>query len=59
MKKLLSVNDVAEYLDVPKSTIRYWCFTKKLRHYKIGRHLKFDRTDVDEYLESNLIVERR
>jgi excisionase family DNA binding protein len=54
MKKLLSVNDVAEYLDVPKSTIRYWCFTKKLRHYKIGRHLKFQQTDISEYLESNL-----
>ncbi|MBT3880696.1 MAG: helix-turn-helix domain-containing protein [Candidatus Scalindua sp.] len=58
MKKLLSVNDVAEYLDVPKSTIRYWCFTKKLRHYKIGRHLKFDRIDINEYLESNLIERR-
>ena len=58
MKRLLSVDDVAEYLGVPKSTIRYWCFTKKLRHYKIGRHLKFEQTDIDEYLESNL-VERR
>jgi excisionase family DNA binding protein len=58
MKKLLSVNDVAEYLDVPKSTIRYWCFTKKLRHYKIGRHLKFEKSDIDKFLESNLIERR-
>ena len=58
MKKLLSVDDVAEYLGVPKSIIRYWCFTKKLRHYKIGRHLKFQETDISEYLESNLIERR-
>ena len=57
MKRLLSVNDVAEYLDVPKSTIRYWCFTKRLRHYKIGRHLKFDKSDLDKFLESNLVEE--
>jgi len=58
MKKLLSVDDVAEYLDVPKSTIRYWCFTKRLRHYKIGRHLKFEKLDIDKFLESNLIEGR-
>ena len=58
MKKLLSVDDVAECLGVPKNTVRYWCFTKRLRHYKIGRHVKFKQTDIDEFLESN-IVERR
>ncbi len=57
MKKLLSVDDISEYLDVPKSTIRYWCFTKKVRHYKIGRHLKFDKPDLDKFLESNLVEE--
>jgi len=58
MKKLLSVNDVAEYLDVPKSTIRYWCFTKRLSHYKIGRHLKFEKSVIDKFLESNFVEER-
>ena len=57
MKKLLSINDVAKALDIPKSTIRYWCFTKKIRYYKIGRHLKFDEKDVKEYIESNLVEE--
>jgi len=58
MKKLLSVDNVSEYLGVPKSTVRYWCFTKKLRHYKIGRHLKFEKNDIDKFLESNLIEGR-
>ena len=58
MKRLLSVDDVAEHLGVPKSTIRYWCFTKKLRHYKIGRHLKFEESDLEKFLESNLIEGR-
>ncbi|MBT7350014.1 helix-turn-helix domain-containing protein [candidate division WWE3 bacterium] len=57
MKKLLSVNDVAEYLGVPIGTVRYWRFTKKLRCYKLGRHVKFKQSDIDEFLESN-VVER-
>ena len=55
MKKLLNVSEVAEYFGVPEATIRYWCFTKKVRHYKIGRHLKFDKSDLDKFLESNLV----
>ncbi|MCP5006985.1 MAG: helix-turn-helix domain-containing protein [Planctomycetes bacterium] len=58
MKKLLSVGDISEYLGVPKATIRYWCFTKKLRHYKIGRHLKFEEVDIVKFLESNLVEGR-
>ena len=58
MKKFLNVEEVAEYLDVPKATIRYWCFTKKLSYYKIGRHVRFDKSDIEKFLESNL-VERR
>ncbi len=55
MKKLLGIKDVAEFLGVPEGTIRYWVFTRKLRHYKIGRHLRFDKEDLDKFLESNLV----
>ncbi len=56
--KLLSVDDVSESLGVPKSTIRYWCFTKRISYYKIGRHLKIEKSELEKFLESNL-VERR
>lgn len=55
MKKLLNVNDVAQLLDVPKATIRYWCFTKRIKYYKIGRHLKFDEKDIERFVESCLV----
>ncbi len=54
MKKLLSVSEVAEFLGVPEGTIRYWVFTRKIRHYKIGRHLRFDKEDLEKFLESCL-----
>ncbi len=55
MKKLVGVKEASEYLDTPEGTIRYWCFTKKLRHYKLGKRLKFDREDLDQFIESNLV----
>lgn len=57
MKELLGVKEIAKYLGVPEGTIRYWCFTKRIRHYKLGRHLKFDRVDLDQFIESNLVEE--
>lgn len=57
MKELLGVKEIAKCLGVPEGTIRYWCFTKRIRHYKLGRHLKFDRKDLDQFIESNLVEE--
>ena len=55
--KLMGVKEASEYLDTPESTIRYWCFTKKLRHYKLGKRLKFDKVDLDKFIEANLVEE--
>ena len=57
MKELLGVKEAAKYLGIPEGTIRYWCFTRKLRHYKLGKRLKFDRVELDKFIESNLVEE--
>ena len=57
MKELLDVKEAAEYLSMPEGTVRYWVFTRKLRHYKLGKRLKFDRADLDKFIESNLVEE--
>ncbi len=57
MKELLGVKEASKYLDIPEGTIRYWVFTRQLRHYKLGKRLKFDRADLDKFIESNLVEE--
>ncbi|CAI7974490.1 DNA-binding protein, excisionase family [Frankia sp. Hr75.2] len=51
-KKLWTVRDLAEYLGVPVNTIYKW---RSMREgppaYKVGRHIRFDRREVDEWLE--------
>ncbi|SDX98126.1 transcriptional regulator, AlpA family [Geodermatophilus africanus] len=51
--KMLTVNDVAEYLGVPKATLYAWS-TRGLgpRRYRVGKHLRHRRTDVDAWLET-------
>ncbi len=57
MKELLGVKEAAKYLGIPEGTIRYWVFTRQLRHYKLGKRLKFDKADLDRFIDSNLVEE--
>jgi excisionase family DNA binding protein len=48
---LLTVEEVADYLGVPKKTV-YACWRGwGLRGYRIGRHLRFRVRHVEEWLE--------
>jgi excisionase family DNA binding protein len=50
--RLLTTAEVAEYLAVPVSTIHRWRYvgTGPLA-IRVGRHLRFDRTDLDDWVE--------
>jgi excisionase family DNA binding protein len=48
-----STTDVAEYLGVPDSTVRYWCYIGTgPRSFKIGRRRKFKPADVVKWAEA-------
>ena len=48
---LLTVQDLAAYLDVPVKTIYTWRHRSKgPRGFKVGRHLRFRWVDVEEWL---------
>ena len=50
--RLMSTQDVAEYLGIPVHTIYAWRATGKgPRAYVCGKHLRFKASDVSEWLE--------
>ena len=50
--RLLSVEELAAYLGVPKKTI-YSCWrTWGLRGYRVGRYLRFRERQVEDWLSS-------
>ena len=50
--RLLSVEELAAYLGVPKKTV-YGCWRQwGLRGYRVGRYLRFRERQVEEWLQS-------
>jgi excisionase family DNA binding protein len=47
MAEWMTLRQVAEYLSIPASTVYKLKARGTLRAYKIGRSLRFDRTEVD------------
>jgi excisionase family DNA binding protein len=50
--RLLSVDELADWLGVPKKTV-YGCWRQwGLRGYRVGRHLRFRERHVEEWLRN-------
>ena len=55
MKRLLTVQEVAEILGLEVSTIYDWVYRKKISYIKIGRLLKFDPENIQNFISSHTI----
>lgn len=52
-KKWISIEELAEYLDVSAVTIRFWIRSgKDIPAVRIGRQWHFKIEDVDEWIQS-------
>ncbi len=51
---LLTVKQVAQYLQLKESTIYSWAQDGKIPAIKIGRTWRFRRADLDDWLEQHL-----
>ncbi|MDD5070169.1 MAG: helix-turn-helix domain-containing protein [Candidatus Omnitrophica bacterium] len=48
--RLMSVDELADYLGLQKQTIYNWLHQKKISGLKIGKVWRFDREYIDEWL---------
>ena len=53
LPRMLSINKVAEVLDVSKKTIYRYVQKGQLRAYKYGRDLKFKESDIKAFIEKH------
>ncbi len=54
-KRLLSINEVSEYLGIKKNTIYTWVSQRKLPYVKCGSLVRFDIIDINKWIEENKI----
>lgn len=52
-KRLLSVDELALYIGFPKGTIYNWVSERKIEYIKLGKHLRFDKAYIDQWIEEH------
>jgi excisionase family DNA binding protein len=53
--RLLSVQDLAEYLGVLATTLYQWRYRREgPRGFRVGRHIRYQLTDVTEWVERQI-----
>jgi excisionase family DNA binding protein len=52
-EKLLSVDDICEYLGIGRDTVYKWIDAKSLPAYRLGRLWKFKKKEVDKWIEKS------
>jgi len=54
-KRLFNIDELAVYIAVPRGTIYNWISQKKLPYIKIGRGVRFDKEDIDRFIDGKKI----
>ncbi len=52
MKEFLTIDEVAEYLAIKRSSLYSMVEEKEIPHYRIGRLIRFRKADIDAWLET-------
>ena len=50
--KWVGIEEVAEYMDVTKDTVRNWIKKTDIPAHKIGKLWKFKKSELDEWVKS-------
>lgn|GEM_PF-432347 len=50
-RALMSVDDVAQYLNLSTQTIYNWLHKRRITGIKIGKVWRFDKTEIDSWLK--------
>jgi excisionase family DNA binding protein len=56
-EKLLTINELAEYLNISRRTVYRILDHQNLPAYRIGKHLRFKRDDIDQWIVDQKILE--
>lgn len=46
--KLLTAGEAAEFTSMSESTIRRWAWLRMIRSYKVGKALRFKKSDLEK-----------
>lgn len=50
---VLTLKEVAQYLNISKDTARKLCLTNKIKHLRVGRLYKITKENLVNFIENN------
>ena len=56
-RRYLNINELSDYVGIPKSTLYVWVCQKRLPYAKIGGHLRFDLQAIDGWIKTRSVAE--
>jgi len=54
-RRFFGVRELAKYLDIPVGTLRSWVWMRKIPYVKLGKIVKFDFRDIDEWIKERRV----
>ena len=57
--EVMNYRGLSAYLKFAQGTLRHWVMQGKIPHIKIGRSVRFDKKQIDAWLEENKEKQRR
>lgn len=51
-ERLMTMQEVAEYLQCSLSTVRRWVWRGVVPHYRMGKMIRFRRAELDRWLDT-------
>lgn len=56
-KRFIGIQELAEYLDISINTARTWVWQRQIPYHKLGRLVKFDIIELNEWLKDRKVKE--
>lgn len=56
-KRFISPLELSQYLDLRPDTVYSWIWKKKIPYCKMGRLVKFDLKEIEEWLKDKRVKE--
>ncbi|PIP20681.1 MAG: hypothetical protein COX40_03525 [Candidatus Omnitrophica bacterium CG23_combo_of_CG06-09_8_20_14_all_40_11] len=56
-KRFLNISEVAQYLGLTKGSLYVWVHQRRIPYLKIGKLLKFDIIEIEQWLKDKRIKE--
>ncbi len=53
--QLLNIAEAARFLSVSPSTLYGWVWQRRIPFVKLGRAVRFDKADLEEYIDRNKV----